>query len=185
MSIAASSTFLMDMVGKSESEIKQLLQNRLESDFEIRPDYPGLYLVDRKTKVIPDFLLKPREHLLAKGFNDSWIPLEVKELKDDDNLSVRAAWQCITYAQSEFDGERPAFALIFPPWNFFLKNGAECIQAHCIRPLALIANVGELSFNKRNKWEIHAGGQRFFFSEEEGLGPQPQALLKRRVGTPK
>ncbi len=170
-----------EFIGLEEPQVKAVLRTKLKDDFIIREDVPGRHMIEG-VPVKVDFMLEAKPHIIKLGFPTHEIPLEVKQLSDEDNKSVRAAWQAITYSQSEFDGKRPPFVLLFPPIRLFLKNRKECEHRDCLISLLPKANVGELSFHKNGEWQIYFGSQRFF-SPSRGLGPQAHAAYKRYVGS--
>lgn len=170
-----------DLIGAPEGAVRSFVKHALAHDFDLADEVEGRHLIEN-VKVVVDFVLTPRPHLVAKGFPNVAIPLEVKEFSDRDNKSVRAVWQCITYAQSEFLGARPPFVLLFPPIRYFVKDGNPCEHAACLVSLMPKGNVGELHFSSRAEWEIFFGANRFF-SPSRGLGGQPTVPFKRYVGS--
>ena len=174
-------SFMQSLLGQSEPQVKTALRQRLSIDFTLTEEVPGTHLLENVTVVV-DFMLRAKPHLVERGFPDQPIPLEVKQLSDESNKSVRAAWQCITYAQSTFSGQRPPFILLFPPARLFMKRGEECEHTTCLHSLLPKANVGQLTFLRNNEWEIYFAQNRFF-SQTKGLGPYADLLSKRYVGS--
>jgi hypothetical protein len=173
--------FIAQLIGKSEPEVKTALRLRLERDFELEEEVHGTHIIEN-VPVVVDFMLTARMHLVERGFPAAPIPLEVKQLSDSDNKSVRAAWQCITYAQSTFRGQRPPFVVLFPPVRYFYKQGQECEHIACLHSLLPKANVGQLGFLRNGAWEIYFAQDRFF-SQTRGLGPKAHLASKRYVGS--
>lgn len=173
--------FIAQLVGKSEPEVKTALRIRLARDFEFEEEVAGMHIVE-KVPVVVDFMLTARSHLVERGFPSEPIPLEVKQLSDKENKSVRAAWQCITYAQSTFRGQRPPFVVLFPPVRYFYKRGEECEHVGCLQSLLPKANVGQLGFLRNGEWEIYFAQDRFF-SQTKGLGHKAHLASKRYVGS--
>ena len=173
--------FIANLLGKSEPEVKAALRVILHRDFEIEEEVPGIHIVEN-VAVAVDFMLTARSHLVARGFPAEPIPLEVKQLSDDDNKSIRAAWQCITYAQSTFRGKRPPFVILFPPVRYFYKRGVECEHIACLQSLLPKANVGQLGFLRNGEWLIYFAQDRFF-SQSKGLGHKAHLASKRYVGS--
>jgi hypothetical protein len=87
--------FIAQLIGKSEPEVKAALRTRLTLDFDIEEEVLGTHIIEN-VSVAVDFMLTARPHLVERGFPSDSIPLEVKQLSDNDNKSVRAACQCIT-----------------------------------------------------------------------------------------
>lgn len=163
-----------------ESKLKEFVTRKLSPSFEIRPNVEGNFIIDG-TPVVVDYLLFPKPALVAQGFVEEWIGLEVKHPEDKANKPIRFAWQCITYAQSKFDGRRPPFVLMFPNIRFFYDE-REAIAAGEIYHFLQKANVGVLDFLWNGEWQLVFGGSNYF-SSERGLGPHPNCALKRYVGT--
>jgi hypothetical protein len=164
----------------NEQELKIQFVSAMECDFLIKKDVPGQFLVD-KTKVIVDYLLFPKSHLVQKGFSPKWFGVEVKSPDGEGaKKAIRVAWQSITYSQSEFEGCRPEFVLIYPPLaNFFEKPG----DAYYLVCMLQKANVGYMEINpEKNRWKIKFGAN-LYFSSENGLSSTPNAGLKRYVGS--
>lgn len=173
--------FIADLRGKTEPEVKAALRARLAPDFMIDEEVPGVHLIEN-VQVVVDFMLTARPHLVERGFADDPIPLEIKQLSDEENKSVRAAWQCITYAQSSFRGKRPPFVLLFPPVQYFYKRGRECEHTACLHSLLPKANVGQLGFRRNGEWQIYFAQDRYF-SQTQGLGHKAHLASRRNVGS--
>ncbi len=174
-------SFMWSLVGLEEGRVRHAICASLHADFVIKQDVPGLHILEG-SRVVADLTLEARPHIASQGFPAQLIPVEVKQLNDKDNKSVKAAWQAITYAQSTFNGQRPPFVLLFPPLSLFLKNGQFCEHATCLRSLLPKANVGELSFRRNGEWEVTFAPHRFF-SPSTGLGKNAHVASKRYVGT--
>ena len=172
--------FTASLLGRPEPEVKAALLKRLSHDFEMQEEVEGTHLIEG-VKVAVDFMLTAKAHLVAQGFTPDPVPLEVKQLSDQDNKSIRAAWQCITYAQSMFAGARPPFVVLFPPLKLFLKRGDRCEHALTLSSLLPKANVAQLHFHRDGQWEIYFAQNRYF-REGQGVGPYAAQLAKRYVG---
>lgn len=133
------------------------------------------------SKVIIDFLMYPKKHLLDKGFHAGWFGVEVKAPGNDGaKKGLQVAWQAITYSQSEFDDIRPNFVLIYPPLAEFLGGQHEAYHVMC---LLQKANVGYIEINeKRGQWKIKFGANAYFYSDK-GLSKTPTIATKRNVGS--
>jgi hypothetical protein len=169
-----------------EPRLKLLAQNILAPCFEVEPEVVGKFLPDG-SRVVIDYILRPKPALVAKGFIDQPIGLEVKSanVSQPGTQGLALAWQCITYSMSEFKGQRPAFVLMFLGLSYFWTEPERMIPA-MIGALLMRSNVGHLDVNPRdvNTWKLAFGGGSYF-SSRYGMGAQPQAALKRRVGNSK
>ena len=172
--------FTASLLGKPEPEVKAALRVRLSNDFGMQEEVEGTHLLEG-VKVSVDFMLTAKPHLVAQGFTPEPVPLEVKQLSDQENKSIRAAWQCITYAQSSFSGTRPPFVILYPQLSLFMKRGERCEHALTLSSLLPKANVAQLHFRRDGKWEIYFAQNRYF-TEGKGVGPFASILLKRYVG---
>jgi hypothetical protein len=94
--------------------------------FFITSEPKGVHMIER-TEVRPDFMFRPRSDLLERGFEDIAMVVEVKSVHGSRSVAkpwfraVRACWQAASYVQSEFDGIRPAFGVVFPDFDIFLR----------------------------------------------------------------
>lgn len=163
----------------NENQLKSYLLEHFGKDFIVRDEVEGRFLVDG-TPVFIDYLMYPKPNLIEKGFANEWFGIEVKEPGGDAKKGVQVAWQAITYSQSEFDGIRPAFVLIFPPITDFFRTEAD---GYYIKVLLQKANVGYLEINKFDKkWKIKFGANSYFYSDS-GLSKTPTIATKRNVGS--
>ncbi|HSM57745.1 MAG TPA: hypothetical protein VK879_16450, partial [Candidatus Sulfomarinibacteraceae bacterium] len=100
----------------SEAKLKSYLMQMLSSHFQIRPEVEGTF-IPYGTKVILNYLMYPKPHLIERGFDPVWFGVEVKwpgGRGGGNPKGLRVAYQAITYHWSEFDGEMPAFVVIYP-----------------------------------------------------------------------
>jgi hypothetical protein len=164
----------------TENELKKELCRSLESDFEIKAEVAGNFIVDG-SKVVIDYLLFPKEHLINKGFKPSWFGVEVKSPNGEGaKKAIRLAWQAITYSQSKFEGERPDFVLVYPPLSEFFKKPQDAYYLVCMLQKA---NVGYIELRpEKKKWKIKFGAN-LHFSSDRGSSNTPNAGIKRHVGT--
>lgn len=164
----------------NEAELKKYLLMHFGKDFQVREEVEGHFLVDG-SKVIIDFLMYPREHMLDRGFHAGWFGVEVKSPeKNGSQKGLQVAWQAITYSQSEFNNNRPAFVLIYPPLAEFLGG-----QLHAYNVMCLLqkANVGYIEIDeKKAQWRIKFGANAYFYSDK-GLSKTPTIATKRNVGS--
>ena len=106
---------LLDTRNLDEIQLKQLLISKLSSDFELRPDVDGIYIVEPKPVKI-DFLLRAKSHIIDGGFTPEWFGVEVKNIYHNgipkSGKINEVFWQALTYAQSKFDEKRLPFVLV-------------------------------------------------------------------------
>ncbi len=106
------------MSDEGEKELKTKFIKLVNTDFRVFPNVVGKDLIDDE-KVIIDFMLYPKEHLIKAGFDPVWFGVEVKHfgISGETGKMAHFIWQCITYFQSMFKidntFERPAFVLGF------------------------------------------------------------------------
>ena len=164
----------------TENELKLQLCSSLESEFEIKAEVPGNFLIDG-SRVVIDYLLFPKEPLISKGFKPSWFGIEVKSPEGEGpKKAIRLAWQAITYSQSKFEGERPAFILVYPPLSEFFKKTQDAYYLVCMLQKA---NVGYLELRPEKQiWKIKFGAN-LHFSSDKGASNHSNAGIKRHVGT--
>jgi hypothetical protein len=164
----------------NEENLKCQFIEAINKDFEIKSDVVGSFLVDN-SRVIIDYLLLPKSHLIEKGFRPNWFGVEVKSPDGEGaKKAIRVAWQAITYSQSEFEGSRPDFVLIYPPLSTFFHKPNDAYYLTCMLQKA---NVGYLETNpKTKKWKIKFGAN-LYFSSDSGLSNTPNAGIKRHVGS--
>lgn len=175
----------VDLTRCDEPALKALVSGVLGPSFEMREEVDGTFTPDG-SRVRIDYVLKASQPLVASGFTDQWFGLEVKAVTNGGKKQALAyAWQAITYSLSTFDGIRPAFVLMFLPLRQILGTDADG-YAHYFEALLQRSNVGGLFMrgDAPYQWRMVFGGQTYF-SARGGLGGQPQAALKRRVGNSK
>lgn len=141
-----------------------------------------------QTSVSIDFLLFPKPHLIADGFDPVWFGIEAKHIRDfkrgDLGKKSKLVWQSITYAQSAFyiDGDtvRPFFVLLYIGEDEFGQNESgerAAVSWRALINLAQYANVGWLSTNPRYGWVIRFGGGTYY---RRGYGRGNVTLSARR-----
>jgi len=164
----------------NEDELKSYLLKHFAQGFEVRVEVEGRFLVD-DSKVVIDYLMRPKPDLVEKGFVPAWFGVEVKSPEGEGaKQGLRVAWQAITYSQSKFDGVRPAFVLIFPPLAEFFSTPGEVYYVVC---LLQKANVGSIEIDgKKKKWKVKFGSNAYFYSDR-GLSKTPNVGIKRHVGS--
>ena len=145
----------------SENSHASHIKYCLESDFEIIEQVRGLHLIENE-KVKIDLMIRPKSHLIAAGFDDCWVGVEVKFFRDpvrQIGKVARLLWQSITYRQSEYDigglKVRPQFVLMAS--NIYSDTVEEEELRKMYRPTLQVANlamVGLLEAADKNNWNI-------------------------------
>lgn len=160
---------------KPEPELKRDLVALLANDFEIVPEAEGCWPLDG-SKCLLDFLLRPKPHIVEKGFRAAAFGVEVKSPISSE--SVKKLLDCVlqsyTYTLCEFSGVRPDFVLIHPEiqcffdYDFNVKyKGTErskykTEEVKIVRRLMQRANVGELVMSEQSGYEIRFAASRYF-----------------------
>jgi len=131
-----------------EDELKKVLLELLENDFDIKKECQGTHrLYGNPVRI--DFLLYPKDKLIKVGFEPCWFGIEAKHfLEESKSEMARFLYQCITYQQSEFNivGSliRPEFVLAFSNKNqeTIIKETDYWYSWYGMNQLAALANVG-------------------------------------------
>lgn len=153
----------------TESDLKCAFVRDFGRDFIIHKEVPGVNAVEEKPVVV-DFLIRPKQHLLDRQFDDAWIGVEVKHLKSYKLSEVNAlAWQALSYAQSRFNVEslevRPMFVLMHANLSLNLQfakiNGMPDDSSGVISFIER-GNVGWIEMDKRYQWRIGFGSHGYF-----------------------
>ncbi len=174
----------------TEEELKEILEKTLSNDFIIEKDKPGFHLLEQR-KVVIDYLLYPKKHLIDSGFDDVWFGCEVKSpvgKKEAHKKLLDFAKQSIDYTESDFEGTIPVFVLMFPSMShFFGDEGDGDLQhahyfCHLFRAFIQRFKVGTLSINHREKWSISFGSQRYY-SKTKGRSKVVNLGKKRHIGS--
>ena len=170
----------------SEPQLKKRFREQLENDFEIVPNVKGRHLIEDQEVVI-DFLIKPKAHLVSEGFEDGWVGVEVKYLKEYKlgRLS-KLAWQSVSYAQSEFqiNGQavRPRFVLMHANLSFNLQKQSNIPeQVTGLLGFLEYGNVGWFEFDPLYIWRIGFGSHGYF-NKKYGKNKVENLGTKRNVG---
>ena len=105
-----------------ENKLKVFFRKYFKTDFFIYPEVEGTHNESGK-KVIIDFIIAPRQHLLDQGFEKDFFGVEVKYLNPESDIhskTSKAFWQTITYNYSTFNirGER----ILIPRSTFLFSN---------------------------------------------------------------
>ncbi|ENJ1692197.1 hypothetical protein ACJO1W_23875 [Vibrio parahaemolyticus] len=176
-----------------EQELKNKLEKELEADFILKKEVRGQFLVDG-TGVVIDYLAKARRHVVKdQGFPDEWFGIEVKGFptKDLAKKGKELAWQALTYAMSEFEGQRPMFVLTYPAIKNFFDNNKilnERTERHYEKNEAFQlvtflekGNVGSLEI-RNSGWNMYFGSWQSYCSKNTPLNRKKNYGTKRNVG---
>lgn len=175
----------MDFRLMTEIELKQFVEKIIEKDFHFAREVKGLHIVE-KVPVRADYILRPKEHLVERGFDDEYFAIEVKSPKNSNPHAQyrKALVQAASYVDSLFSGNRPIFTLIFPHSDCFKPlNPDDVFHTHEVLTYFKIAqyfNVGDFHYKITDKnWCVNFMGGRYFCSDK---GRGPHNLTKRYVG---
>ena len=171
----------IDLRSYDEPALCKIVEWVLSPVFEIQREVCGKNLTDGE-KVRIDFILHPKQSLRDRGFDAETVGIEVKSPFSKNVKQNAFAWQSVTYAQSEFDGARPDFVLMFPDVTHFWPD----TTAFSMQSFLQYANVGMLLLGRdqhmaRQRWCMKFGSTRYF-SMDRGVSEQPNAATKRRWG---
>lgn len=172
----------------SEPALKDAFIRNFGKDFIIHSDVRGESLVEDKPVVI-DFLVKPEQHLIDRGFDDSWIGVEVKHLKNYKLGEISAlAWQALSYAQSRFKVGatyvRPMFVLMHTNRSLNLQNAENNgmpDESAGVISFVERGNVGWIEQDLKYTWRIGFGSHGYF-SVKYGRAAIPTLGMKRNAG---
>jgi hypothetical protein len=180
----------------NEDELKAVVRSVLGSDFLMKEEVDGLHLLTGEQVKI-DFLLYPKDHLIASGFERIWVGIEVKSpnVKEPVKNGLKLAWQAITYTQSEFGDIRPAFVLVYPHLKEFfplltaINTQNDCkynhSDAHLLTCFVQKGNVGYLETSRDGAWKIAFGASALYYSSKRGKGLVKNLGQTKLVGTSK
>lgn len=169
----------------SEADIKLLVKAKLGEDFVLIEEVPGRHLIEQSPLRI-DFLAFQKQHLINAGFGEFWFGIEAKEIRESTTQTKkinRLIWQCITYAQSEF--QSPA-GIHRPPFVLLCVNTEPKHEDHCFEQwlrlthFAQYGNVGVMELQPY--WKIRFGSCRYY-GKKEGKGNVKNLGVKRYVGS--
>lgn len=176
----------------NEIELKRALVAALMPDFHIATEVTGVHMIEQKN-IRADYIIRPKAHLVTRGFDDVYVAVEVKAPGINDIFKASTTvWQAATYVQSKYWGKvRPAFGVVFPDISVFTdgassfsKDPQVIATAKAARILVHIGqymNVGFLDLKPTNltDWSIAIGGQRYF---SQKYGKSSLKLIKRYIG---
>ena len=181
---------------KNEEEYKKEVVAALSNDFFIEPEVSGTWPLDGRICRL-DFLLSPKPHLIAKGFDAETFGIEVKSPSSKESVKklLDCVLQAYTYTLCSFNGKQPSFVLIYPEIKEFFHHdfvnkykGLE-INKYTGREIALIrqlmqrSNVGELAI-KENYFKIFFSNS-YYYDSNKGRSTIKNLGMVRRIGSKK
>lgn len=171
-----------------EAPTRNALRRALESDFVVYEGWTGRHK-HAGERVKYDLVIHPRQHLVARGFHEGYVVIEVKLFDQDDKKAhdVKARdllWQCIAYAFSEIDV--PGGHCQPPLFVLFYLGGDGIDPKHQAEFNALArfvqrGGVGRLETSAGSDWAMRFGGS-FYFRSRYGRGPH-NVGTKRQTGS--
>lgn len=188
----------------SEPQLKSWLETRIEADFEVFKEVPGVHITENVGVKI-DYVLLPKQHLINEGFLPGPVGLEVKYLPQESSFASRASrfvWQAVSYTDCTFnlpDGPaRLHRVLLFSNMSFvdeysLLKGITPSVYENekakwtALLELANHANVGNLVIHGGREnyrgWKIKFASGTYFsrFGDECSLH-NAQLFNKIRIG---
>jgi hypothetical protein len=156
----------MNLAGKKEPELKQIVLDILTPSFHIFPgdDEGGRQCVHFFTgkRLRPDFICYPRKELYEYGWPKHWMfYIEVKDIVAGNGASRlhEVAWQAKQYQDCICEFKQPAFTLVFPDFNTILNASPTCANrqtdyADWFAGYMQREKVGELFIYGQDKWKI-------------------------------
>ena len=175
----------------SEPVLKDAFVRDFSKDFTIHKDVPGKSAVEEMSVVI-DFLIKPKQHLIDRGFDNDWVGVEVKHLKSYKLSEINAlAWQSLSYAQSRFNVDsmqvRPMFVLMHTNLSLNLQNSkSNGIPEDSSGVISFVerGNVGWIERDPKYTWRIGFGSHGYF-NIKYGRAAIATLGIKRNAGNVK
>ena len=171
-----------------EAPTRAKIRAHLDSDFHVHEGWTGHHKHSGE-QVRYDLAVRPRTHLIEKGFDDGVVIIEVKLFNSDDkkkhDVKVRdLLWQCVAYSFSEVqlpDGthECPLFSLYYiggTGVDEFYQPELKTLHHFVQR-----GGVGRLEFAADGAWSMRFGGSPYFRSKY-GKGPH-HVGTKRQTGS--
>ncbi|MDF3936260.1 hypothetical protein [Pseudomonas citronellolis] len=197
---------------QSEDELHDWFIRNFSRWFHIHHEVNGTGFVDREIEHIRiDFIIKAKDELIAHGFTEKYIGIEVKHLnpitgKGFHGKSSRGIFQALSYwysgARWDLPNERSvelATVLIFSNLSFQDESDYVfgSLDSHYKKvwksylSIANHANVGELIVktwnDKLDFWAMEYNGAKYY-SMHSGRGPvkgNANVISKRRIGSTK
>ncbi len=169
----------------TEPELKKVFVAALMPDFHIVPEFWGMHIVEKR-EIRADYILRPKPHLIARGFDDVYIAGEVKA-PGNTFVASSTMWQCASYVQTEYGPKknRPAFGIVFPDMATFTGNvvsdNGQPTAGRALEHIGQFMNVGFLVLKPDNlaNWSIRIGAVSYF---SKAYGKTKLNLIKRYIG---
>ena len=186
------------MSALGEKELKIKCSNLLKNDFNIAENLCGFDMIYKK-KVIIDFMIFPKEHLIENGFDPVWFGLEVKHFgaPGQSGKMSRFLWQCVSYVQSEFNIDnrviRPKCVLGFSDVEESNHFNAESFRDYKIMWLSMVrlvafAHVGILKADispkstSTHNWSIWFSTSLYFRRRDNDYNRMKYFIEKMNIG---
>jgi len=171
--------------------LKKAFIDDFNQDFEIYSHVSGQNIVEQ-TPVVIDFLIKPKQHLIDNGFDDGWVGVEVKHLKNYKQSEINSlVWQTLSYAQSRFNignmQVRPMFVLMHSNLSLNLQHAKQKgIPDDSSGVISFVerGNVGWIEKDEKYIWRIGFGSHGYF-NIKYGRATIPNLGTKRNAGNVK
>lgn len=171
-----------------EAPIRARLRAALEADFYVDENWGGHHKHGGE-RVRYDLALRPREHLVERGFDDGIVIVEVKLFNPEDktkhDVKLRDLfWQCVAYSFS--DVQLPSERRQRPLFVLYYLGGAGVNESHELELKTLHhfvqrGGVGRLTIETDGAWSMRFGGS-FYFRSKYGRGPH-NVGTKRQTGS--
>lgn len=171
-----------------EAPARAKLRAALESDFHVHEGLIGHHK-HRGEIVRYDLAIRPRAHLLEKGFDDGVVIIEVKHFNPDEkkkhDVKLRdLLWQCVAYSFSEI--QLPDGTLECPLFTLYYICGPGVDEFHepelnTLHHFVQRGGVGRLEVSVDGAWSMRFGGSSYFRSNY-GKGPH-HVGTKRQTGS--
>ena len=171
-----------------EAPTRARLRAALESDFQVHEGWSG-YHKHRGEQVRYDLAVRPRAHLVERGFDDGVVIIEVKLFNPEDkkkhDVKVRdLLWQCVAYSFSEV--QLPDGTHASPLFTLYYIGGAGVDEFYqpelnTLHHFVQRGGVGRLEVAADGAWSMRFGGSSYFRSKY-GKGPH-HVGTKRQTGS--
>lgn len=171
-----------------EAPTRAALRSTLEHDFLVHEGWTGRHKHGGE-RVKYDLLLQPRSSLVAQGFDEGFVVVEVKRFGPEDKRKhdVKARdllWQCVAYSFSDIllpsgEYERPLFVLYYICGVGLNEIGQA--ELSVLHSFVQRGGVGSLELDANRAWSMRFGGS-FYFRSKYGKGPH-HVGTKRQTGS--
>jgi hypothetical protein len=171
-----------------EAITRKFLSHLLENDFFVHENVSG-YHKNNNEIVKYDLVIKPKQHLIERGFHDGYVVIEIKHFDETDKVKHETKlkdliWQCVAYSFSEITlsnqkSEKPLFVLYYIAGqgiNPLYKDSLNFLHHFVQR-----GGVGRIDTNAKSEWSMVFGGS-FYFRKIAGKGKN-NVGVKRQTGS--